>query len=58
MTYADRYEYIGVSVDFNLKLAPTITDNLDGSVRISIDPSFMNQVPSLYRIVYSLKDSS
>ncbi len=58
MTYADKKQYDGVSADFNLKVAPTVTDNLDGSVRISIDTSFMNQVPELYRIVYVLKDGA
>lgn len=51
MTYAYRNE-VGISNSLNLRVAPTITDNMDGSVEILIDSSFMAVAPSLYRVEY------
>lgn len=52
MTYADKQEYVGTSASLNLKVVPTVTDNLDGSVDINIDSSFLSITPSLYRVQY------
>jgi hypothetical protein len=52
MTYPDRNEYSGISSSLNLRFTPTITDNMDGSVEISIDSSFVTTLPSLYRVEY------
>lgn len=51
MSYPFKEDYAGTLNSLNLRRAPEVIDNMDGSVEIIIDPSFMTAAPSSYRVV-------
>jgi hypothetical protein len=50
MSYPFKEDYTGILNSLNLRRVPDVIDNLDGSVEIIIDPSFMTGTATLYRI--------
>lgn len=51
MSYPFKEDYAGTLNSLNLRRTPEVIDNMDGSVEIIIDSSFMTATPSLYRVV-------
>lgn len=51
MSYPYKEEYVGTLSSLNLRRAPEIVDNLDGSLEVIIDTSFMTESPTLYRVI-------
>lgn len=51
MSYPFKEDYTGTLNSLNLRRIPEVIDNMDGSVDIVVDSSFMTSSPTLYRVV-------